>query len=179
VAGAGRTLTTSVSDAANTRLSRGRPASQECVGGGEFVMPEADRLPAPTSRSSTRIRDHLANERTFLAWIRTALGLIGLGFVLARMGLFLKQLAAVGAPEHSRGIRAGHEFLLAGVVFLILGTVFGGVSGWTYQQVCRAIDADRFEPARRPIVALTFIVVVGGLAIVALVVQGTLARGEP
>jgi uncharacterized membrane protein YidH (DUF202 family) len=33
-----------------------------------------------------KIRDHLANERTFLAWVRTALGLIGLGFVLARMG---------------------------------------------------------------------------------------------
>lgn len=142
-------------------------------------MPEEDRLPAPAPRSSTRVRDHLANERTFLAWVRTTLGLIGLGFVLARMGLFLKQLAAVSDPERARGIQAGHEFLLAGVVFLILGVVFGGVSGWTYQRVCRDIDADRFEPARRPIVALTFIVVVGGLAIVALVIRGTLAQGGP
>src|SRR5690349_11464639 len=48
------------------------------------------------SRSKGRIADHLANERTFLAWIRTALGLIGLGFVLARMGLFLRNLAMAG-----------------------------------------------------------------------------------
>ena len=37
------------------------------------------------SRSPSSVRDHMANERTFLAWVRTALGLIGLGFVLADM----------------------------------------------------------------------------------------------
>jgi len=36
------------------------------------------------------LRDYLAEERTFLAWIRTGLTLTGFGFVVARFGLFLE-----------------------------------------------------------------------------------------
>ena len=35
--------------------------------------------------------DYLAAERTFLAWIRTGLALMGFGFVVARFGLFLRE----------------------------------------------------------------------------------------
>ena len=41
------------------------------------------------------LRDLLAAERTFLAWIRTGLALMGFGFVVARFGLFLKQLELI------------------------------------------------------------------------------------
>ncbi len=40
-------------------------------------------------------RVSLAAERTFLAWIRTGLALMGFGFVVARFGLFLRECAAV------------------------------------------------------------------------------------
>ena len=43
-------------------------------------------------------RVHFAAERTFLAWIRTGLALMGFGFVVARFGLFLKEVAG-GAPD--------------------------------------------------------------------------------
>jgi putative membrane protein len=49
-----------------------------------------------TPRSPSRTRDYLANGRTFLAWVRTALALIGLGFVLARLDLFLRLAAGRG-----------------------------------------------------------------------------------
>lgn len=38
------------------------------------------------------MRDYLAAERTFLAWIRTGLALMGFGFVVARFGIFLQEL---------------------------------------------------------------------------------------
>src|SRR3954467_9885455 len=38
-------------------------------------------------------RVYLAAERTLLAWIRTGLALMGFGFVVARFGLFLRELA--------------------------------------------------------------------------------------
>src|SRR5437660_7383414 len=92
-----------------------------------------------------KVRDHLANERTFLAWVRTALGLIGLGFVLARMGLFLRQLTAAAEAERmaagpglrqagavGRSLHAGNEFLVTGVVFLALGTALVAWSGWMF-----------------------------------------------
>ena len=41
-----------------------------------------------------RQREHQANERTFLAWLRTSIALIGFGFAIARFGIFIRQLEA-------------------------------------------------------------------------------------
>ncbi|HEX7199053.1 MAG TPA: DUF202 domain-containing protein [Dongiaceae bacterium] len=43
--------------------------------------------------------DHAANERTFLAWIRTGVAVIAFGFVIEKFNLFLLTLAAAGL-EH-------------------------------------------------------------------------------
>jgi putative membrane protein len=122
--------------------------------------------------SANRARDHLANERTFLAWVRTALGLLGLGFVLARMGLFLEQLALTSLPGHHH-FRGGHEFIGTGIVFLVLGTMVGGWSLWLYHRRRLAIDAGRFEPDRATVLTLGIVVVVGGLAVIGLVLWRT------
>jgi putative membrane protein len=59
--------------------------------------------------------DHLANERTFLAWIRTALTIIGLGFVVAKFGLFLRELATRSpGPSSSTSEYVGVFLILAG-----------------------------------------------------------------
>jgi putative membrane protein len=130
---------------------------------------EDDTLIPPPPRPDSRVRDHLANERTFLAWVRTALGLIGMGFVLARMGVFLRQLSMVSdaAPRHA--FRGSHEFLITGVIFLLLGIVTCLGSGWSYHQSRKAIDAGQYEPPRQTVTALTLAVVLGGLVITGLV----------
>lgn len=120
-----------------------------------------------------KITDHLANERTFLAWIRTALGLIGLGFVLARMGIFISQIAAAEAnlhpPANHPNAHAAHEFIISGVVLLIIGVIFGGWGGVTYHTTRRAINEETYIPAVWPVILLTLVIVVGGISIVALV----------
>lgn len=130
-----------------------------------------------TAVRPNRTRDHLANERTFLAWIRTALGLIGLGFVLARMGLFLRQLAAVGGEIDHHRIPVGGEFMATGILFLVAGTVLCTWSAWLYHRVRRAIDADDYEPATRAISVVAALIAIGGLAIVAMVAWRTVASG--
>jgi putative membrane protein len=122
------------------------------------------------------VRDHLANERTFLAWVRTALGLIGLGFVLARMGLFLRQLAFAGVTPQARGLHAGREFLISGVVFLLIGIAVCAWSSRLYRRNRRAIDEENYEPDTRTALALTFVVVTGGLIVVGLVLWRTLVE---
>ena len=120
-----------------------------------------------------RIRDHLANERTFLAWIRTALGLLGLGFVLARMGIFLSQIASEipGAQPHHAN--TGQEFLISGIVFLAIGTGLAGIAAWLHDRNRRSIEAANYEPAHFAVYGLSAIIVAGGLVIVALVIWRT------
>jgi putative membrane protein len=128
------------------------------------------------ARTSSRIGDHLANERTFLAWVRTALGLIGLGFVVARMGLFLRQLALMGGVADVRYIHSSREFLITGVVFLALGTALCGWAGWLYHRTRRGIDEARYEVAASTVTFVTAAVVGGGVLIVGLVLWRTLGQ---
>jgi putative membrane protein len=138
-----------------------------------------DQAQGRAVQADNRTRDHLANERTFLAWIRTGLGLIGFGFVLARMGLFLRQLAfssALVPPAHHTG---GHEFMVTGMVFLLLGTALCAWSARLYQRARRGIDSGHYEPAHREVVAISLIVALAGLTVSGLVLWRTLSGVYP
>jgi putative membrane protein len=64
------------------------------------------------------LRDYLAEERTFLAWIRTSLALMGFGFVVARFGLFLQALQIT----HGDPAAQGHGFSpWVGLAFIAVG----------------------------------------------------------
>ena len=80
------------------------------------------RLP-PRSDPST----YLAEERTFLAWIRTGIALMGFGFVVARFGLFLRELASLRTlPQFQTSalsVPLGTALLVAGVLVNILSSV--------------------------------------------------------
>lgn len=65
-------------------------------------------------------RVYFAAERTFLAWIRTGLGLMGVGFAVARFGLFLREMQASQShmPVHATG-----SSVYSGVALVALGVV--------------------------------------------------------
>ena len=63
-------------------------------------------------------RVHFAAERTFLAWIRTGLSLMGFGFVVARFGLFLKEMSG-----HAPGVKTYGFSLWAGSAMVLLGAM--------------------------------------------------------
>ena len=62
-------------------------------------------------------REFLAEERTLLAWLRTSLGIAGLGFVLDRFSLFLR------AMQISTGVAPGHLPHIRGIWFVLLAFV--------------------------------------------------------
>jgi putative membrane protein len=79
-----------------------------------------DVLPSPAD-DPVDPRIYFAAERTHLAWVRTGLALMGFGFVVARFGLFLRELAAAGQPErhpHAAGLSL---YLGVGLVGLGVG----------------------------------------------------------
>jgi putative membrane protein len=93
---------------------------------------------------SQRASDHLANERTFLAWIRTAVAIIGLGFVVSRFALYLRSLAPGGAPIPATPSRSA----ILGVVLVALGALVVLLALARYLRNYRLIDTDDYRPSR-------------------------------
>jgi putative membrane protein len=83
----------------------------------------------------------MAAERTFLAWIRTGVALLAFGFVVARFGIFLRQVALGGvAPAGGPGVS-----LYAGLGLVGTGVAVCIVSAIRHTRYIRAIDAGRFR----------------------------------
>lgn len=112
---------------------------------------------ASTEITDARIRDHLANERTFLAWIRTGIAMMGFGYLVAKIRI---ETAAI--PVHQSIIRSstlGVLFALAGIITVILST-------WRYFAVRQMIDTATFRPFGYRIALFALLLVGIGVAII-------------
>ena len=105
----------------------------------------------PDPPEDPRVR--FAAERTLLAWVRTGVALMGFGFVVARFGLFLRELAATSAAAQS--VRPPGPSMVLGVSLTVLGVCVTALAAWEYRAVLRRID--RREPFVPPRVSLALI----------------------
>ncbi len=117
----------------------------------------------PSGKPASRTRDHLANERTYLAWTRTAIALLGFGIVIARLRHFL-------LPNSPGGGILALGLALSGLLTL-------GLATWHYLTVLRAIERDRYEPNVRWVLLFSGFILLIGLGVIYLLV--TLPAGDP
>lgn len=101
-----------------------------------------------------RTRDHLANERTYLSWIRTAVALLGFGLLVLKLRPF--------APADS--MARGHGWEL-GAAFALAGLLLVPYANWHYFQVLNSIESDNFTPSRRAISWSSVTIFVIGLGV--------------
>jgi putative membrane protein len=106
-------------------------------------------------RSSSRVRDHLANERTYLAWMRTAIALMGFGVVIVRLRFF--KPPAITTPGN--GWKLGLIFSLVGLATVILST-------YHYFAVRRDIDEDRYQPPDRWVLIFSLTITLLGAGVI-------------
>ncbi len=105
-------------------------------------------------QNPSRVRDHLANERTYLAWMRTAVALMGFGVVIVR----LRYLIPPQIPRTGQSWKLGLLFALVGLLAVLFSTIH-------YFAIRRAIDNDTYEPASWWVIFFSFSVALIGSGI--------------
>jgi len=98
-------------------------------------------------------REHLANERTFLAWIRTSIGIMAFGFVVVKFALFVKQISMMLGEEHivpSRGYSG-----IIGIVLVVMGTLTTILSYISYKRTEKQINEGNYAHSSIMITILT------------------------
>ena len=94
-----------------------------------------------------RAAEHLSNERTFLAWVRTSISVIVFGFVVAKFGVTLRQFFRF---ENLEPRETGYSLIL-GVSFMVVGILLAILAIWRYQSTRLQIEQDKFRPANTTI----------------------------
>jgi putative membrane protein len=116
----------------------------------------------------SRIRDHLANERTYLAWMRTAIALLGFGVVIVRLRTFQVPLI----PRPGNGWKLGLVFSLVGLITVWLSTAH-------YFAVRRDIEEDTYEPTDRWVLLFSLAVMILGAGVIYFVFTTSLDPTSP
>jgi len=113
------------------------------------------------TNNANRARDHLANERTFLAWVRTSVAIVVFGFAIGRFAIALRQLAKFqGQPSRTTGLSVwmGMTSIISGVVMVTAGLA-------RYRKTRAQLEEGKFEPAGFIVDMVTILTVLFGLAL--------------
>ncbi len=121
----------------------------------------------PEDKNSPKVRNrrvHMANERTFLAWIRTSIGIMAFGFVVEKFAIFVRQVSYFLGKEiavPSRGYSS-----VFGIFLVALGALMGVLAFIRYKKVEKQIDEDTYQPSLILDILLTISILAIGVFLV-------------
>ncbi|MBW4471459.1 MAG: DUF202 domain-containing protein [Stenomitos rutilans HA7619-LM2] len=124
-----------------------------------LFKPKTDNAEAsevPAKRNPNRIRDHLANERTYLSWVRSAIALMGFGVLIVRIRLLRPPLAP---QPPGNGWRLGLAFAIVGLLTVLLSTQH-------YFAIRDHIEEDTYETPDRWVILSSLAILLLGAGVV-------------
>jgi putative membrane protein len=117
-----------------------------------------------------KFNEHSANERTFLAWIRTGIAVIGFGFVIEKFNLFILAVAATASTEAGKMIRTklltGPIGRYEGIALMLAGLILIALGYWRFARTQRFInETEPQQPSgvQTEIVVTAFLVLLVGV----------------
>jgi len=117
---------------------------------------EANTKEKPQRLNPNRVRDHLANERTYLAWMRTAIALMGFGVLIVRLRILRPPLAP---QPPGTGWKLGLAFSVVGLLTVLLSTQH-------YFAIRNDIEEDTYGPPDRWVLLSSLAVLLLGIGVV-------------
>ena len=107
--------------------------------------------------------DHAANERTFLAWVRTAIAVMAFGFLVEKFDLFL---SIQGRIAHTQALSSGGQILgnVAGLLLILLGGAMVVVAAVRFRKASVDIDSRQTQPGsgtRMDLLLVSLVVLLG------------------
>ena len=123
------------------------------------------------ARSKGSASDHLANERTFLAWIRTGIGIMAFGFVVVKFTLFVKQLSLVlqkPLPTPSHGYSTA-----IGIFLVAFGSVLNLMAFIRYRLTTKQLKNVDYKPNNVLTTVLIAFILLAGISLVWYLVSST------
>jgi len=115
--------------------------------------------------------DHLANERTFLAWMRTSVGLMAFGFVVVKFSLFVKQISLLLGKENiiqNRGFSA-----IVGIILVVVGTITSVLSYIRYRKTEKQIKEGYYRHSSLLLTVITAFIFLVSVLLIAYLIQST------
>lgn len=115
--------------------------------------------------------DHLANERTYLAWMRTSIGIMAFGFVVVKFSLFVKRISILlGHPVTvpNRGYSA-----IVGIVLVLIGTITTIFSYIRYRQSEKQIREGIYVHSTLLITIITIFILIASILLIAYLINST------
>lgn len=122
-------------------------------------------------KSMASPNDHLANERTFLAWIRTAIGIMGFGFVVVKFSLFVKQVTAVLGKNLS--IHQTGDSRDIGIFLVAMGAFVVISSYLSYMNTKKQLDEGKYYHSTLFVKIITILIGVVSIVLLVYLVKTT------
>jgi putative membrane protein len=114
-----------------------------------------------------RASEHLDNERTFLAWVRTTVALISLGFVIAKLS------PTLGAATSATASHITTKAVPAGIALIIFGAVVTVLAAWRYDRVNRQIEEGLVKTDRGLVWIVTLLIALLSVATVVYMISSS------
>ncbi|MGA9652193.1 YidH family protein [Pedobacter sp.] len=119
--------------------------------------------------SSYKANDHLANERTYLAWIRTGIGIMAFGFVVVKFSLFVKQ---IGVVLQTKPASASHGYSnVIGIILVALGMLAILFAFLQYRRTEKQLKTGSYVPTTLLTTLLTGVLFLISILLIAYLLQ--------